>query len=85
MHSSFPDSATRYESVVTVGDERRDRPYYGPARIVLAGVLVGLFTVLAIQDSISVDYELSPVLAGLILGTAAGFLGLEILRKVMGP
>lgn len=66
-------------------DGDRDRPYYGRARIYAAGALIAVVSLLALFDAVSDAYTLEPVELGLFLGTAALLLGVEGVRRIMGP
>ena len=65
--------------------ETNGGPYYGRARIAAAGVLIVVISVLAVIDAISDTFSLDSVQLGLFLGTAALLLGVEGVRRIMGP
>ena len=64
------------------GVDDRDKPYYGRARIILAGLLIATACLLAILDAASPEYEVSVGVLGLFLGTATLLLGVEALKKL---
>ena len=59
-------------------------PYYGRARIAGGLALIGLVIVLAILDSLRVDYTLDSIQLGLLLGTGLVLLGVEAGRRLLG-
>jgi hypothetical protein len=61
-----------------------DHPFYGRARIYLAGILVIVASALALIDALSTEYTLDVVHLGMFLTTAALLLGVEGLKRIMG-
>ena len=60
------------------------RPFYGPARIVAALILIGLAAVLMVLDALRADYAVDSAQLGLILGTGSVLLAVEAGNRLLG-
>ena len=63
-----------------MADDRRDvrRPDYHHARVGAAAALVSVVVFILIVDTLSLDYEASPIILAGLLGTIGALMGIEI-------
>ena len=66
------------------GTPEHGKPYYGPARIAAALMLVGLAAVLLVLDALRADYAVDSAQLGLILGTGSVLLAVEAGNRILG-
>jgi hypothetical protein len=62
------------------GGDKRDEPYYGPARRRIAYALSALIAFLLIIDAFPIDYEPSPGIIIALLTTLGVMVGVEAIK-----
>lgn len=64
-----------------MGDEHHSRtPDYRSARIGAGLALVGVIVVILLVDALSADYEASPVVLTVLLGTITALMGVQLVK-----